>query len=101
MSFEQSSSNISLIDDSILYALCRNYDQDLCESKLDLNNHVGNIDGNLTWGKGAFSHSSKDISLNGTILSAQCQNSDGFYVYSELDLSPLVANSNGNLVGLN
>ncbi|KAJ6601922.1 hypothetical protein DFH09DRAFT_1270787 [Mycena vulgaris] len=54
---------------------------------LNLDNHIGNLCGELVWGNGKFSLSSKSIHLEGTLLVAQCARDGSEPVRATLNLS--------------
>ncbi|KAJ7210396.1 hypothetical protein GGX14DRAFT_542956 [Mycena pura] len=56
---------------------------------LDLDDHLGNIDGELVWGYKKFSASCKNVTLKGTLLvaSCQCERADKEWIEATLDLS--------------
>jgi len=95
--FTKSSKNINLTQNHILNAQCNDcvkYDN----STVDLDNLIGNDNGNLVIGA-KFSESSKDITLkNNNILCAQCRKLDGSWKYSECDLNCIIGNKFGKLV---
>lgn len=96
MSFSLSSSNIS-ISNGTLHASCRRVDGSYNQSSLNLNEKIGNIDGELKYGYGDFSHSSNNISVSGNTLHASCRAINGLYKNSSLNLDHHVTNINGDL----
>jgi len=66
-------------------------------SKIDLNNHIGNIEGVLTWNQSNFGLSSNAMSLNGSTLSARCRRSNGTWNNSTINLDEHISNNNGTL----
>lgn len=79
--------------------------QGVAKSSIDLNLHIGNIDGSLCWGYSDLSKSCVDLDLNGTIFSAFCRprswRGPQGYSYSELDLMEYLHISEGVLCANN
>ncbi|KAJ5104391.1 hypothetical protein NUU61_001738 [Penicillium alfredii] len=118
MSFHASATSIELEDDYVLKAVLRDEDGDEQESTLDLNDILGNNDGNydfncyfttapneiLLLGGENFKDSAQDISLNREgddevpILRAVLNNVDGEGVEADINLAERITNENGNLV---
>lgn len=96
MSFSKSSNNISM-KGSTLRAYCKGISGGYTNSSINLDNYVGNNNGNLEWGGKNFSHSSDNISVSGSTLYAKCRRIDGTYNQSSLNLDKYVGNSNGKL----
>ena len=96
MSFSQSSHSIS-INNGTLHATCKNIQGQDCNSSLNLNNHISNNEGHLTWGGNGFINSSQNVQVNGNTLHARCQTSQGNWLDSSLNLDAHVGNNNGNL----
>ncbi|KAJ3755679.1 Cyanovirin-N, partial [Lentinula raphanica] len=74
---------------SVLQAKCRRAGQtEYIRSELDLDAHIGVIDGKLVWGREGFFSACKNVRIEeGFILSADCKTNAGDYVQSSLDLS--------------
>ncbi|OQE35390.1 hypothetical protein PENCOP_c013G07719 [Penicillium coprophilum] len=104
MSFHASASNIELEDGHILKAVLRNEDGDEEESTLDLNDHIGNDNGQFQWEGGDFQSSADDISLelegddDLPILRATLNDVDGEGQPADINLSERIGNDNGRLV---
>jgi len=88
------------VEHGILYAECLRYDGSRCESSIDLNQYLGNIDGVLTWGLKAFTKSCKNITIqDGFWIVAECQRANGKeHILSKFDLRTRFRNENGVLV---
>ena len=100
MSFSQSSSQIQL-QDVTLTAECKRISGEYNSSSLNLDDHVGNHDGVLTFGSKRFSDTSDYISLSGSVLQASCRDCMGGYVCSELNLDDYISNIDGVLTPIN
>ncbi|KAJ5837041.1 hypothetical protein N7447_003067 [Penicillium robsamsonii] len=104
MSFHESASQIELEDGHILKAVLRNEDGDEEESTIDLNDHIGNDNGQFQWDGGDFQSSADDISFDregddGTpILRAILRDVEGEEHHADINLSERIGNDNGNLV---
>ena len=96
MSFSHSSNNIELVGAS-LRASCRTIAGEYYDNELNLDHHVGNHDGVLTFGSGGFSQTSQNIYLSGATLHAECRRVDGSYVSSQLNLDHHIGNIDGVL----
>ncbi|KAG8769295.1 hypothetical protein FRC12_005050, partial [Ceratobasidium sp. 428] len=98
MSFSRTSRDIRLEGSNILSALCNRKDKSSSErSQIDLDQFIGNIDGSFKWGDKSFSHSSSNISLNGSILRGSLRKIDGQMRRSSIDLDEHIANVGGVL----
>ncbi|KAG8713207.1 hypothetical protein FRC09_018974 [Ceratobasidium sp. 395] len=98
MSFSRTSRDIRLEGSNILSALCNWKDKSSSErSQIDLDQFIGNIDGSFKWGDKSFSHSSSNISLNGSILRGSLRKIDGQMRRSSIDLDEHIANVGGVL----
>ncbi|KAF7326771.1 Cyanovirin-N domain protein [Mycena venus] len=53
---------------------------------LNLDEHVGNLDGELVWGYEKFSASCKNVRLEGTLLIASCERGNKEWIEATLDL---------------
>ncbi|CAE6498844.1 unnamed protein product [Rhizoctonia solani] len=105
MSFADSAEagSIRLESDHILFAKCKDMSGNWVSSSMDLDRHIGNVNGNLTWDSGAYSVSSKDIHLDVSgfpgrvVLSAKLKKEDGSYKDSSINLNDRIMNKNGHL----
>ena len=68
------------------------------KSWIDLDHHIGNINGSLVWYKKAFSKTCKDFRLEGTILHAKCKKSSEEWIDCSIDLARNLRNDNGVLL---
>ncbi|KGO63538.1 Cyanovirin-N [Penicillium italicum] len=104
MSFHESASNIELEDGHILKAVLRNEDGDEQESTIDLNNHIGNDNGNFSWGGGDFQASADNVSFGREgdasvpILRAVLRDVEGGEHDADINLAERIGNNNGQLV---
>ena len=84
--------------DGKFYADCQRDDGGFENSCLDLDQHIGNIDGVLTWGAKGFTQSCQNIFLDGWFLVAECLCADGeTYKSCRIDLRHKLCNKNGCL----
>ncbi|KAB5587825.1 hypothetical protein CTheo_8733 [Ceratobasidium theobromae] len=99
MSFSRTSRHLSLEGGHTLKAECQKADGSWGSwSTLDLNNHIGNIDGHFEWGKQDFSKSTRSIGLHGAILTGDPQRKDGSYPGERsINLDERIANMDGHL----
>ncbi|KAF9174867.1 hypothetical protein BGX21_010660 [Mortierella sp. AD011] len=100
MSFSTTSTNVRLEDGHILVATCTDADGNSHESKLDLDDFIGNDNGWFAWDRENFSHSAKDVRLrDGYFLIAELPKRDGGYRETQgIDLNQRISNDNGKLV---
>ncbi|KAJ5851394.1 uncharacterized protein N7529_010779 [Penicillium soppii] len=103
MSFHQSATNIELEDDHILKATLRNEEGDEHDSTLNLNDVIGNNNGEFLWGGGGFKESADNISfeLEGEgepILRASLKDVEGEEHRADINLAERIGNNNGHLV---
>ncbi|OQE82289.1 hypothetical protein PENNAL_c0037G05506 [Penicillium nalgiovense] len=104
MSFHETASEIELEDGHILKAVLRNEDGDEQESTLDLNEHIGNDNGQFHWDGGDFHSSAEDVSLEREgdddvpILRARLHDVEGELQDADINLAERIGNDNGELV---
>ncbi|KAJ5941616.1 hypothetical protein N7516_001784 [Penicillium verrucosum] len=104
MSFHESASDIELEDGHILKAVLRNEDGDEEESTLDLNDHIGNDNGQFHWDGGDFHSTAEDIRFDREgddgvpILRAILHDVDGEEHDADINLAERIGNDNGHLV---
>ncbi|KAI8279518.1 Cyanovirin-N-like protein [Colletotrichum sp. SAR11_240] len=104
MSFHVSAENIRLDDGHILRAALRTVDGELNETEIDLNNCLGNNDGDFEWNGNGFANSAQDIrfSIEGgdsvPILRARLFKESGEPNDADCNLSERIGNENGNFV---
>lgn len=96
MSFSESSENYRL-EGHHLHADCRDEDDNMCNSSLDLNRVLGNDEGRFDSNGENFSESAEFYGLDGTTLVARLRDSDGEYHDARIDLNSLIMNNNGRL----
>ncbi|CAG8315683.1 unnamed protein product [Penicillium salamii] len=104
MSFHESSTDIELDDDHILKATLRDENGDEQKSELNLNEIIGNNDGQFAWGGGGFLDSADDISFelegddNVPVLRAKLKDVEGEEHDADINLAECIGNDNGQLV---
>lgn len=96
MSFSNSSQKIT-INKNLLSCLCQKKDGSWVEASIDLDNHIGNKNGELVWGGKNFSHSSQDITVDYNVLRCQAKDKNGDPNDTMIDLDEKISNSNGIL----
>jgi len=96
--FSKSCEN-SIISDSTLTSSCRKVDGTSVDTTINLNNHIGNTDGVLSWiENGNFTLSCKSISLNnGNTLGSSCRKVDQSSNDTSINLDEHIANIDGVL----
>ncbi|PNP50360.1 hypothetical protein THARTR1_08964 [Trichoderma harzianum] len=98
MSFSASAQNIWLEDDHILVASVADEEGNWHESRIDLDNFIGNEDGWFMWDGVNFSASANGVRLEGTLLTAELPMRDGGYRERQgIQLDDRIANINGRL----
>ncbi|KAL6898659.1 Cyanovirin-N [Trichoderma evansii] len=99
MSFQASARGFWLENGHILVAeVCRE-DGEWDESRINLNEFIGNEDGWFMWDGVNFSESANEIRLDGTTLTAELPMRDGGYRERQgINLADRIANENGRLV---
>ncbi|KAK4063848.1 CVNH domain-containing protein [Trichoderma simmonsii] len=99
MSFSASAQNFWLEDGHILVATVADEEGNWNDSRIDLNDFIGNEDGWFMWDGVNFSESGNDIRLEGTLLTAELPMRDGGYRERQgIQLDDRIANINGRLV---
>ncbi|PYH49942.1 CVNH domain-containing protein [Aspergillus saccharolyticus JOP 1030-1] len=104
MSFHLSASEVRIDDNHILVAVLRNEEGNEIESRLDLNEYLGNNEGRFEWGGNGFSETARQVSFSiegggeVPVLRAELANSEGEYFPADVNLSEHIENDNGNLV---
>ncbi|OQE24896.1 hypothetical protein PENFLA_c009G03944 [Penicillium flavigenum] len=104
MSFHETASHIELEDGHILKAVLRNEEGDEQESTLDLNDHIGNDNGQFHWDGGDFYSSAEDVSFDREgddetpVLRARLHDVEGELQDADINLAERIGNDNGNLV---
>ncbi|KAJ4126967.1 hypothetical protein NW768_008588 [Fusarium equiseti] len=98
MSFYESSRNVELIDDRILQAELKDVDGNWVQSMINLDDIIGNIDGEFVWNGENFTHTANNIHLDGSVLTADLENNNGDFGSAQaIDLNEFIANINGEL----
>lgn len=104
MSFHLTGQDIRIEDDHILVALLQNEDGDYVESSIDLNQFVGNDNGNFHWDGENFSETAQYVhfAIEGDedvpVLRGNLQDVDGNWESRDLNLAERVVNDNGQFV---
>ncbi|KAG0250474.1 hypothetical protein BG011_008320 [Mortierella polycephala] len=99
--FSQTSNRITLVDGHILSAHCRKANGEWNESKIDLNDFIGNEDGSFEWNGVNFSQTARDTSLllgDEAKIVADLQSRDQHLKKSTLNLDERITNVDGRLV---
>lgn len=101
--FSHSCSNIRLEPGSIwLHASCASAAGASVDTRIDLNNHLGNNNGGLTWWSGgayATCAFGNVFAFRGDMgLDAQCRDVGGALHFTSVNLDQCIANRNGTLV---
>ncbi|KAL7908236.1 Cyanovirin-N [Trichoderma velutinum] len=98
MSFSASANNIWLEDGHILVATVADEAGNWIDSRIDLNDFIGNEDGWFMWDGVNFAESANGIRLEGTLLTAELPKRDGGYRERQgIQLDDRIANINGRL----
>jgi len=99
MSFILSSQNVYLdCDSQILRAECQREDGEWTTSEFNLNEVLGNIDGEFEWEASNFGESASDIRLDGDVLFANLRRADDSWNCDvEIRLGERIRNINGTL----
>ncbi|KAF2797568.1 Cyanovirin-N [Melanomma pulvis-pyrius CBS 109.77] len=104
MSFHLSAEDIRIDDNHILRARLQNIDGDWCDAEIDLDNHLGNNEGEIQWDSANFSHSVDNVEfrIEGDgevpVLRCRCRDSDGNEFARDVNLSERIENQNGQFV---
>ncbi|KAH8727722.1 Cyanovirin-N [Phaeosphaeriaceae sp. PMI808] len=102
MSFHYSAQNIRIDDGHILRARLQRADGEYNDAEIDLNNFIGNDNGNFFWDGEGFAHSAQNVyfSIEGDgsvpILRATLIDGDGNGQDRDLNLSERISNNDGN-----
>ena len=100
--FTQTCRDIDLRRGSVLEAVCRSVSGRPSRDRINLNDYIANIDGDLRWQRnGNFSASSRNCDLDryrgNTILRCDTQRRNGTWTSSSVNLDDRIANINGTL----
>lgn len=96
MSFSNSSQKIYLMG-NILHSTCQRKDGSWIESEIVLDDYIGNIDGELKWGKNNFTKTSRNINVEYNILRCESKDRDGNWKLTMIDLDERITNNDGKL----
>lgn len=77
--------------------MCQKKDGSWVESSIDLDNYIGNKNGELHWGGKNFSHSSQDITVEYNVLRCQAKDKNGEPNDTMIDLDEKITNKDGIL----
>ncbi|KAK3817664.1 MAG: Cyanovirin-N [Benniella sp.] len=99
MSFKDSSKDISITDNHILTAKCRDDDGNWQDASLDLDQFIGNNNGRFAWGAENFSQSAQDVTIDSSgYIVGRLKQWDGSWTDAErFNLGVRIQNFNGNL----
>ncbi|KAL6160460.1 hypothetical protein ACJQWK_09553 [Exserohilum turcicum] len=101
-SFSYSAEDIRLDDGHILRARLQTADGNWNDSEIDLNQCIGNDNGNFAWDGVNFSDSAQDITFsiegesNVAVLRATLMDADGNPQYRDINLDERISNQDGN-----
>ncbi|KAL4886112.1 Cyanovirin-N [Aspergillus karnatakaensis] len=99
MSFAESCNDIRLEDGYWLVAMAETVDGSWVESRINLNDFIGNEDGWFMWDGVNFAESANDIRLEGTLLTAELPMRDGGYRERQgIELNDRIRNLSGMLI---
>jgi len=102
MTFQHSAENIRVDDGHILRASLRNGNGDLQDAEIDLNNHIGCVDGRFVWDGQNFSQSAENVQFNieaggqAAVLRASLSDSQGNREARDINLGERISNNNGS-----
>ncbi|KAE9975381.1 hypothetical protein EG328_003220 [Venturia inaequalis] len=104
MSFALSAENVRVDDGHILRASLRNGNGDLVDAEIDLNQFVGNENGNFSWSGQNFYGSCQNCSFSVEggaavpVLRAELRDQDGNFQPRDINLAERIGNNNGQFV---
>ncbi|OAL51445.1 Cyanovirin-N [Pyrenochaeta sp. DS3sAY3a] len=102
MTFHHSAEDIRIDDGHILRARLQRADGEWNDSEIDLNNHIGNDNGNFFWDGEGFSNSAENIefSIEGDgevpVLRAVLFDAEGNGEARDINLGERIGNNDGN-----
>jgi hypothetical protein len=96
--FSQGCDNIKVFTNGLMSADCTKNDQSRHHSTLDLNEYVGDVNGELVWGNSWYSVTCRGITNNGPIITALCIQNDASWKFKSIDLNKYISNKDGYLV---
>ncbi|OAL02816.1 Cyanovirin-N [Phaeosphaeriaceae sp. SRC1lsM3a] len=101
MPFHHSAEDIRIDDGHVLRARLQRVDGEWNDAEIDLNNHIGNIDGTFVWDGEGFSNSAENIyfSIEGDgevpVLRATLLDVEGNGQERDLNLAERIGNNDG------
>ncbi|ORX88909.1 Cyanovirin-N [Clohesyomyces aquaticus] len=104
MSFHTTAENIRVDDNRFLRARLTNGDGEWVDAEIDLNNCLGNSNGQFVWGGSGFADSCESVSFNleggdnVPILRARLIDGDGNAVDADVNLAERIENQGGQFV---
>ncbi|KAI8940655.1 hypothetical protein NX059_001925 [Plenodomus lindquistii] len=104
MTFHYSAEDIRIDDGHILKARLQTADGEWNDAEIDLNNHIGNMDGHFVWDGENFSHSAEDIHFTleadgaAAVLRASLTDAEGNHETRDINLGERIVNDNGHFV---
>ncbi|TID25826.1 cyanovirin-n family protein [Venturia nashicola] len=104
MSFALSAENVRVDDGHILRAALRNGNGDNVDAEIDLDQLIGNDNGNFYWGGSGFSGSCQNcsFSIEGAdavpVLRAELRDQEGNFQARDINLAERIGNNNGQFV---
>lgn len=81
-----------------LRAECKKNNETYHISQISLDPLIGNKNGALRWNSSNFSHTCRNLSLDGTRLKAECMDWYRKFVPAEINLNDNIMNDNGSLI---
>ncbi|KAK0390176.1 hypothetical protein NLU13_3748 [Sarocladium strictum] len=100
--FHESAQDIHVEDGHVLKAVLNNVEGEGVEAEFDLNQIIGNVNGEFVWGGENFALSAEEISFeieeDQPILRAQLYNVDGELIDCVLNLTERIGNNDGEFV---
>ncbi|KAF2641554.1 Cyanovirin-N [Massarina eburnea CBS 473.64] len=101
MSFHLSAEDIRVDDNHVLRARLRNVNGDFQDAEIDLNNHLGNNEGQIQWDGENFSHSVHNVEFHiegggqVPVLRCFCRDSEGNEFARDVNLAERIVNNDG------
>nr|3S3Y_A Chain A, TANDEM CYANOVIRIN-N DIMER CVN2L0 [Nostoc ellipsosporum] len=95
--FIETCRNTQLAGSSELAAECKTRAQQFVSTKINLDDHIANIDGTLKYELGKFSQTCYNSAIQGSVLTSTCERTNGGYNTSSIDLNSVIENVDGSL----
>nr|1N02_A Chain A, Cyanovirin-N [Nostoc ellipsosporum] len=95
--FIETCRNTQLAGSSELAAECKTRAQQFVSTKINLDDHIANIDGTLKWQPSNFSQTCYNSAIQGSVLTSTCERTNGGYNTSSIDLNSVIENVDGSL----